>query len=692
MHVGTAAPIGDPDPTVSVRSSHVRTAPASERLCDTVVVTFALWTVSCHAIVAAGRALIALLVLFAVVLAAALWLRRRWVGTPSVPETIGVAAPVGPPLWRLRIAGLVFGVAAALWFAVRPDVVRLWWMAVISLGVAAVVVYRMNGTRLVLPQHDRSSEGLLWLLAAAAVVVTLISHRPDTDDAFYIDVAVATADIPQLALLSVDTMHGIPDLPIHLPVYRVDSYELLNGAIAYVTGIPAIYAFHWVSAAFAALLVPLVHARLFRILTPRRWLAATATLVFVLIAAGETHRWYGNFSFVRMWQGKGIFLFVFMPLVFVYALRFAVRPNLRDWAMLTAAQIAAVGCSSSALWVAPVGAVMALCSAVRPSVEGVKRVLVGGLASVYVLGAAWIVSTTVEGRFVFPGTAGAGAAGVPMLYDALVTVLGDARLLIFGIAVLLTSWVFVPAGLARRFALICPLVALLGLLNPYLAPWVPPHITGPSYWRAMWGLPLPIMMTLVLTSPLNVGDGRSRLAMRRTVWVLLLAAFTLLVPRYSGLSAENGVRLGWPALKVPPAAYQWAMDVNDSVPARSHVAVPSEIDPWIVTLHHHVYPILVRGYLHTVPKRLSWEELRARMAVRRFLDSPELVEATPEQFRNGLDRFDVRAVCLVNSPQAGAARTILEQAGFRQTLRRDDYELWVRPDPGATVRQSGDDR
>ena len=56
--------------------------------------------------------------------------------------------------------------------------------------------------------------------------------------------------------------------------------------------------------------------------------------VLVLVAAGETHRWYGNFSFVRMWQGKAIFLSVFMPLVYAYALRFAVRPNLRDWTML----------------------------------------------------------------------------------------------------------------------------------------------------------------------------------------------------------------------------------------------------------------------------------------------------------------------------------------------------------------------
>jgi hypothetical protein len=69
--------------------------------------------------------------------------------------------------------------------------------------------------------------------------------------------------------------------------------------------------------------------------------------------------------------------------------------------------------------------------------------------------------------------------------------------------------------------------------------------------------------------------------------------------------------------------------------------------------------------------------------MQRFLDAPELVEATPEQFRNGLDRFQIRAVCLVSSPRGEAARAILRQAHFREIRRSDAYELWVRPEPGS---------
>ena len=470
-----------------------------------------------HAVVAAGRGLVALLVLYAVVLAAGLWLRLRFAAVPRVSDPSGLAVPPdspGPTILIPRIVGLVAGVAVALSYAARPDVYQLWWSAVILLGFAAVFVCFRDPTRISPVARSRSSEVLLWVVAAAGVVLMLISHRPDADDAFYVNVAVAAADVPGRALLSEDTMHGIPGLPLYLPVYRVHSYELLNGALAYLSGIPAIYSFHWLSAAFAALLVPLAHAKLFRILSPQRWLATVATLVFVLVAVGETHRWYGNFSFVRMWQGKAIFLFVFTPLVYAYALRFALRPNLRDWAMLAMAQIAAVGCTSSALWAAPAGAVMALCSAVRPSRHGLKTVVLGALASVYVLAAAWLVRRSLDGTSTGSLSQG-GQHATPQLHgalvtNALVTVLGDSRLLTFGILALLTGWVFAPPGLSRRFALVFPLGVLLGLLNPSIADWVATNVTGSTYWRSMWALPLPIVMALMLTWPLHLGGGWSR--------------------------------------------------------------------------------------------------------------------------------------------------------------------------------------
>ena len=131
-------------------------------------------------------------------------------------------------------------------------------------------------------------------------------------------------------------------------------------------------------------------------------------------------------------------------------------------------------------------------------------------------------------------------------------------------------------------------------------------------------------------------------------------------------------------MKVPHTAYRWAAEINASVAPGSHVAVPSTIDIWIVTFHHHVYPLTVRNYLRPWPNILSNEEVLDRYALRGFLDAPERVDGSPQQFRDELDRYNPQAVCLVSSPRAETARTILRQSGFRMTLARKGYELWLR--------------
>ncbi|HSQ00849.1 MAG TPA: hypothetical protein VL049_26790, partial [Candidatus Dormibacteraeota bacterium] len=322
----------------------------------------------------------------------------------------------------------------------------------------------------------------------------------------------------------------------------------------------------------------------------------------------------------------------------------------------------------------------ALCCAVRPSISGMGTLLLGTLASAYVLGAAWMVRPSVVALVAAGPTTSAQRAALvgPALESALVVVLGDSRLLIFAVTALVTAWVFAPPGLGRRFAVGAPLIVLLGPLNPYVAARVIANVTGPAFWRTMWAVPVPILMTLMLASPFSL-EGRPRPATRRALWLALLAAFVLLIPQYNGLSGQNFVRLGWPRLKVPDAEYRWAAVVNQSVPRGSHVLVPTEIGAWVVTFHHNAFPVTVRTYLHAARGVLTFEEVLQRNAMQRFVDAPELIEATPQQFRDGLDRFAVRAVCLPSSPKAAAARSILEQANFWQTLRGEDYELWVRP-------------
>ncbi|RMH19912.1 MAG: hypothetical protein D6696_09415 [Acidobacteria bacterium] len=661
------------------------------------MIAFAAWTLCCWILTALGGALRGLIAVYAVVVVAAAVVLFKGVGSPPA-----VRPPVGLDPLRLtsaRVAAVAAGLATAGALAAvllldrqLDNLLPFWWCTVLLLGAAAWWVVRQEdpapadgGVAAFPPRADAwASRAGLWALGVACVVLTLVAHRPDADDSAYVAFAVYAADHPDWPLWSSDPIFGREDWPLLLPVYRLHSYELANGALAYVSKIPAIYCFHVVSAGIAALFVPLAFARLFRLLAPRRWLWTTATAVLVLIAAGDVHRWYGNFAFVRMWQGKAIFLSVVLPLIYAYALQFGRRPTWRGGILLAAAQIAAVGCTSSAVWAAPASALAAVASAAPWSRRGLGVLALGTLTSAAVLAAGWQVRDDMQAIVHYwtsnPAIVWASSARTlppgELLYHAFTTVLGRGRLLIFAVLSLLTAWAVLPAGVARRFAIAMPLASFLLLLNPYLAHWMVTHVIGGGYWRSMWVLPIPILMTLVLSAPLHWFHGVTRRPAGRLAATALVAAFVALVPSHSSLSGENQVELSWPGLKVPPLDYRLAAAINRSVEPGATVVAPPDVSLWIPTFHHHASPLTVRHYQDSIYLRA--EDLEWRQAMTGLAGGTPLSSGAVADFERGLDRFDVRAVCLRDGEPAPRLRRALRTARFERTLRLAGHEIWVR--------------
>jgi hypothetical protein len=484
-----------------------------------------------------------------------------------------------------------------------------------------------------------------------------------------VNVAGAALEHPELPLLARDTLHGRFDLPVHLSSYRLHSYELAIGALSLFSGVPPIYLFHLLAAPLAALCVPLAHAALFRLLTPRVWLWSSAALVLVLAAPAESHRWYGNFAFVRIWQGKSILLAVLLPLVAAFGLRFALAPGRRAWLLLAGAQIAAVGASATALWVAPATAWVALASALRLRRRDLSRFALGALASAYPI--ALGLSQASGMRESSPHLSARFLPG-EQLAVALTTAFGDATLLRVGAAALLCSFACWGRGLGRRYAIAAPLAAALVLLAPWCDAFVRANVTGPSYWRAMWAVPAPILIALVLVAPLQWERAGGRLAA-----AALAAAFAVAVPTSYGFSVENQVRLAWPGLKVPAASFEWARRIDELAPGAAVVA-PQDISTWIPTLPHPAYPLAVRSYLHPLRERIGEEQFRERTLMTSLADGRPAGPREQEIFARGLDAYGIRAVCLRRSEHAEALREILRRAGFRLRVQATHTEIWLR--------------
>ncbi|MEM1182901.1 MAG: DUF6077 domain-containing protein, partial [Acidobacteriota bacterium] len=377
-----------PSPTLDARADDETFW--AERVCDGGLTFLALWTLCSHAVVFAGGSLQALIGLFAAVAVSFLLLRRRYGAAAARGQVVDA-----PPGWRLsprrRWIMLAAGLAPALLFASRDHFVSLWLGVAAVLGVGIFLCRFQPATEPATSPDPATtaatateSRGLL-ALAVLCAGLALISHAPNLDDAFYVSLAVEAATHPEAPLLSGDPMHGVEGLPLYIPIYRVHSLEVLAAAASYLSGVPSLWIFHLVLAPLGAFFIPVAHAVLLRRLLPRHWLIATAVLLIVLAAPAGTVRWYGNLALFRPWQGKSLFLTLVTPLLYAGALRFARRPSIAGWLRLSAAQIAAVGLTSTAFFAAPVAVGLGLLTGLKHSMSSLRTLTAGVASSAYLV-------------------------------------------------------------------------------------------------------------------------------------------------------------------------------------------------------------------------------------------------------------------------------------------------------------------
>jgi hypothetical protein len=591
----------------------------------------------------------------------------------------------------------LLGVAALGLYLVTGSALHLWWA-----GLGVLVFALVSGARVELqpcsgppPTRGWRPELVLWATGAACMLVPLWFHRVDYDSAFYISMAIGAADHPGAPLM-MDTIHGVQGIRVHMPAHRIHSFELFQGAVSYLTGTPVSRLYYQIVPPIAALLVPLAYARLFRILTPRHWIWNVLVVLAVLVGGGATMFWYGDFSLVRIGVGKSLYLSVFLPLAYAYGLAFGSQPSLRRWLLLVAVQVAAIGCSSSALWSVPIAACAAMACSVRWNRDTWRTLALGVLASSYVVAAG----LTLYGELgdVADRVASALPAGY-QLERSLARALGDGALESFALAALLLA----PAlrrGLAQRFAIVVPLIALTVVLNPYFERQVASLMTGPSFWRAMWSLPLPVLMTLLLTSPLQLARKPLQRVSAALTTLLATAGFVAFVPEYSTLSTANRTRFGrFGALNVEAGYFQLSHRLR-AVPSGSMVVAPVQVGRWLLVLHHHPYIVALReGYLRQIGIELGTQEFDRRMNMVEQVSRVELgprsifrsvsegerrrsrLEDPVGLFREGIRVYDVRGVCIHrDAPHYEGIVQILREAGFsmQSDFGRLGNQVWIR--------------
>ncbi|MDA8019987.1 MAG: DUF6077 domain-containing protein [Thermoanaerobaculia bacterium] len=602
------------------------------------------------------------------------------VAQPNSPEEADTFAETAAHRDAAHLRG-VSGIPAAVLLSsfagialLQHEPLALWWWVTGCVGLGVFVSYREPATIRVAEVGPYGK----WLLALSILctVFALMAHRPDADDAFYVNLAAAAIDRPDLPLFGRDTLHGLPSPAVPFSVYRLHSWELLNGAIGFVAGISALASFHFVSVCLVAFLAPFAWATLLRRIVPKAWFPTLVALLLILVMVGDAHRWYGNFAFVRIWQGKSVFLTILLPLIWAWSIRFAQDPTWRSAALTLVGQVAAVGTTSTAVWAAPVALAVGILAGMAK--KNLKFVAMGLIAvSSYPLTMGLVVKSGMRGvseRVVatletLAANSSSSVSSSPLL-EAFTIVCGSHWTVLASLAAIAGAWTVLPAGTARRFASVSILVPWTTVLNPYLHPLVASQVSGPSYWRTLWVLPIPLCIAFLIAAIW------SRCRQRSIKWLLsllLIGGFSLL-PAAPGWSHQNqGLVFDWPRYKVPGHLLSQASLLRATVPEGAVVVATTDGATWTTVLQEHPHPVAVRGYL-----RLNGPARLDRFGMRAIADGRGRTERRLEDFRAALWRYRVEAVLFEKSRGSESLEQVLRLAAFEKAVDSKRFQIWVR--------------
>lgn len=576
-----------------------------EKLLDVAVVILATWTAVYHVCLLL-RLGVAWAVAFQLV-SLTCWVllsRRSHSETPTTldaPEPNPVVPSERPSISgsTVEVALLALTIGSAAVAAVVVAVGATWPLAAalwLTAGVAGTVLAVARNRAPAAPRpgrgHDDRSDppigtGVVVALgwAVPLAVLSMFTRWPNPDDLYYVNLSQGVVDngtFPVRDTIFSDLVFPMSSWP------PVASYDALAGTLAWLGGVQAASVVYLVMPPVATFLSVLALWRLLR-----QWrveavgVAVSLALVFLLFNGGPGYAAPGNLFLTRIWQGKVILLCLMVPLLLVYALRYVERPTRAHAGWLFAGGAAAVGLSTTAMFLVPL---LALAGVAPLCARRPRKALMGFVAMAAYPLAAGTVTLAANGRsadffgqrslFRFDpawfgpeilrdGPLAAIAVGAVLLGALLVP--HRAARVTTGLLVVITGVTFVPGVTQRTFDLV-------GL--------------GPTLWRVSWVASIAALVG-VLGAHLASRSGRRsfRFALPVALAVVLIA-FGLPI-----WSEANGVSLdSTPQWKRGRGSVVSAQQAIDAAAPGDVILAPQELSISITVMTTRVNTVAPRAY------------------------------------------------------------------------------------------------
>jgi hypothetical protein len=465
---------------------------------------------------------------------------------------------------------------------------------------AALVAAAVRRLRSAPPRGDRWATRLACLLVVSAGVLGLLSFRPDTDDYYYVPAAVHALENPHEPLgFLVRGLIDPPGTPLVSHNFSTSvPYEYLSAVLAWALRCEFLAPYYLVmpvlvAGAIAAALLYLVGQLK---LDPLASVLGCAVALAALLAMGETHWAYGNFTFARAFHGKTLLLSCGVPAFAAATVEFFRGPRPSRWLLLAAIATAMIGVTATAIVLLPLLALVLSVSVLV--VQGTSRaylrnLVLYGLSLVYVVGyaMAYLATGAASGL----GLESAVNAGFPKDFAGHVRLMVDPARPVWLALVLGAALVFFRFARrdARWFVACWGALVVALFLNPLAASFLIEHVTSPNiYWRLYYLLPVGAFVGAA------AAVGLARLAERRARQVAVAGAAILgsiviqvVLPSTSVLAQAH---LGAPKYKLPPDALAEARALIESAPSGPMLA-PAELAGIVPMLSSRFPQVLRRG-------------------------------------------------------------------------------------------------
>jgi hypothetical protein len=324
--------------------------------------------------------------------------------------------------------------------------------------------------------------------------------------------------------------------------------------------------------------------------------------LLIVLAWGEGHRTYGNFVFVRLFEGKGLLIALTTPITVIAGLMLLRHPSVWNWAFLVLAHAAAIGVSSSGLVCAfGTTALIMIASAGRNMrAFAVSAALVGSTLFYPAVLGVWL-------KFLATGLVSLREIGT---FAPINTSLGLGGREGLALAMLVLGAGALGSSVQRREYLLLVSALLLVVFNPWLSELLSRLSAQNVSWRLAWAAPVPLLLAVGTASIIAPVSGPKTGTWQTPYRGTVAGMAALLIFLCAGpwtLAKSNNIGWRWPSPKLP-AVYASTKEIAMVLKSRGSqgtVLADRRVATWLplltpdvgLVMPGHTYPAMLQTVL-----------------------------------------------------------------------------------------------